>query len=85
MLRFLMIFALLAGAVACSKPSQEDCRKAVLNLQRIRGLDKSANAPDPETFARKCKATGDPAIVRCLIDAKNEADVARCEPAPTPK
>ncbi len=80
MKRLVLIVALgLVGA--CSKPSAEDCRKAVLNLQRIRGLDTSAHAPDPEAFTRKCRATGDPKIVRCIIDAKTEGEVARCEPS----
>lgn len=83
MSRFLLVVMIFAGAAVgaagCSKPSQEDCRKAVLNLQRIRGLDTSSNAPDPEAFTRKCRSTGDPVVVRCLIGAKVEADVARCE------
>jgi hypothetical protein len=82
MSRSFLILSFLVGVAACSKPSPEDCRKAILNLQRIRGLDNSTNPPDPEAFTRKCRATGDPAVVRCLIEAKNEADVARCEPAP---
>ena len=79
MKRIGLILALICAG-ACSKPSHEDCRKAVFNLQRIRGLDSSSHAPDPETFTRKCRATGDPKIVKCLIDAKTEADVTRCEP-----
>jgi hypothetical protein len=80
----LVLIAALALAGACSKPSADDCRKAVLNLQRIRGLDTSAHAPDPEAFVRKCRATGDPKVVRCIIEAKTEGEVARCEPPTTP-
>ncbi len=76
-----LALVITAGSAGCSKPSHEDCRKAVLNLQRIRGLDQSSHAPDPEAFTRKCRATGSPDVVRCLIAAKTEADVARCEPA----
>jgi hypothetical protein len=73
--------ALLCSLVAagCGKPSTEDCRKAVLNLQRIRGLENDAHAPDPEAAVRKCRATGSPATVRCLIEAKTTDDVTRCE------
>jgi hypothetical protein len=86
MLRMRRIVLLLGLVAACSKPSQDDCRKAVLNLQRIRGLDTSAHAPDPEQFVRKCRATGTPESVKCLIAAQTEADVAKCEPAaPAPK
>jgi hypothetical protein len=72
---------LILALLGCSKPSTEDCRKAVLNLQRIRGLDTDAHAPDPEAAVRKCRSTANPTTVRCLIDAKTADDVARCEPA----
>ena len=81
-----LLIMLLCVAGACSKPTADDCRKAVLNLQRIRGLDTSSHAPDPEAFTRKCRATGDPKVVKCIIDAKTEGEVARCEPgAPPPQ
>jgi hypothetical protein len=84
MKRLVLVLALV-GVGACSKPSTEDCRKAVLNLQRIRGLDTNAQGPDPEQYARKCRATGNPDVVRCIINAKTEQDLARCEPQPAAK
>lgn len=69
----------LLAAVACSKPSPEDCRKAVLNMQRIRELDKDTQNSDPEVWVRKCRATGSPDTVRCLIAAKTEDELTRCE------
>jgi hypothetical protein len=76
---FLALVVGAAGSTACSKPSAEDCRKAVLNLQRIRGLDTSAHAPDVEQFVRKCRATGSPESVHCIVNAKTEAEVSHCE------
>jgi hypothetical protein len=69
----------LGGLAACSRPSLEDCRKAVLNLQRLRGLDTHPQAPDPEAWVRKCRATGNPENVRCLVAARTEAEADACQ------
>ena len=77
-----VLFALsLFAVVACSKPSVEDCRKAVINLQKLRGLDNSAQAPDPEAAVRKCRSTANPKTVACLIRATSAAEADACEPA----
>jgi hypothetical protein len=78
-MRALLLCAALAGAAGCSRPSEEDCRKAVLNLQRLRGLDSNPQAPDPEAAVRRCRSTGDQASVRCLIEAKSAADADACQ------
>jgi len=85
MKRVALLLMVVAGA-ACSKPTADDCRKAITNLQRIQGLDQSSNlrGQDIEAYVRKCRATGDPQTVKCFIDAKTDADIARCEPAVTP-
>jgi hypothetical protein len=70
---------LLLCALGCGKPSDEDCRKAILNMQHIRDLDKDPQAPDAERWVRKCRATGSVEVVRCLIAAKTEADLTACE------
>ncbi len=70
---------LLFAAVGCSKPSIEDCRKAVLNMQHIRELDKDPQAPDVEVWVRKCRSTGNTDTVRCIIDAKTAVQLAACE------
>lgn len=72
-------FLLILLTVGCSKPGADDCRKAVLNIQRLRGMDTDAQAPDPEAAVRQCRSTANPNTVRCLIEAKTTDDLARCE------
>ncbi len=79
MRRLWFVAALLVGVAGCSRPSTEDCRKAVLNLQKVHGLDSNAQAPDPEPAVRKCRATGSPAMVACLIAAKTAAEADACQ------
>ena len=74
----LFLVAALALAAGCSRPSEEDCRKAVMNLQRLRGLDTNPQAPDPEVAVRRCRTSGDSKSVRCLIAAKTAAEADQC-------
>jgi hypothetical protein len=69
----------LGGLVACTRPSEEDCRRALLNVQKIRGLADSANAPDPEPAVRKCRSTASTEQVACLTAARTDKDVAACQ------
>jgi hypothetical protein len=75
-MRFALLLLLLA---ACGRPSEEDCRRALLNVQKIRGLADSPNAPDPEPSVRKCRSTATRSQVNCLIAARTEQDVAACQ------
>ncbi len=79
MRRLWFVAALLLAAAGCSRPSTEDCRKAVLNLQRLHGLENNAQAPDPESAVRKCRATGSRETVACLIAAKTAAEGDACQ------
>jgi len=74
----LLVAATCAAISACGRPTEDDCRKAVLNVQKIRLGDGSSNAPDPEPAVRKCTSTGSRDQVACLIAAKSTADVDAC-------
>jgi hypothetical protein len=78
-LGLLLALVLAVPLASCGRASSEDCRKAVMNLLHIRGLDTSDHATDPEAEIRKCRATADPKQVACLIAAQTDADVAACE------
>ena len=73
----LLLLAVLALA-GCSRPTEDDCRKAVLNLQKLRGLDLKQGAPDPEVAVRRCRTSGDTKSVQCLIAAKTAAEADAC-------
>jgi hypothetical protein len=80
MLRTVLFAVVVAAVAGCSKPSEEDCRKAVLNLQRLRGLEGSAQAPDPVPAVRRCRAGATRETVLCLINAKSASEADRCAP-----
>ena len=78
-LRVLWLAVLLLPAAACSKPSDDECRKAVLNLQKVRGQEGKTQAPDVEAFVRRCRSTGVLALMmhRTLSVLPVEADACQ--------
>jgi hypothetical protein len=74
---------LLAGLTlcliaSCSKPSSDDCRKAIANIQKLNGIENSDQAPDPEAAVRKCRAQSSKKAVKCTINAKTAAEAEAC-------
>ena len=70
---------LVLGVLGCSRPSDEDCRRALRNVRKISGAADTSNAPDPEPAIRKCKSSASTEQVACLIAAKTQDDVAACQ------
>ncbi|HEU4612010.1 MAG TPA: hypothetical protein VFS15_08025 [Kofleriaceae bacterium] len=74
--------ALLMVAVAafgCSKPSEEDCRKAIANMQRLMGTENLRDAATIEGDVRRCKGGSHRKAVKCAIDAKTLDDLRHCD------
>ena len=78
-MRLCALAFLWIGLAGCSKPSEDDCRRAVLNLHKLRGLETNPQAPDPEAAVRKCRSTGDTDTVKCLIAATTAAQADACQ------
>ena len=51
-----LIVLALAGAGACSRPSEEQCRKAVENIRTLTGTDQEGTGPDPHAAVRSLPA-----------------------------
>jgi hypothetical protein len=80
-LRALLLLAATAlGAIGCNKPSEDDCRRAILNLYKVRGIDSSPQAPDPAPAVRRCRSSASKDTVQCLINAKTAGEADRCSP-----
>lgn len=72
------IVAVLA-VVACNKPSESDCRKAIANMQRLMGTESLHDAAQIEGEVRSCKGGSKKKSVQCAIDAKTLADLQHCD------
>jgi hypothetical protein len=79
-MRFLLAATLLC-LIGCDRPTEDECRKAVYNLQKLRGLEADPGAPDPEAAIRRCRASGKRESAQCLGDAKTLEEANACIPA----
>jgi hypothetical protein len=73
----LLLSAALLSLVACDKPSEADCQKAIENINKIYGQENVAK--DTAPAIRKCRSSSKNKEVQCKIAAKDEKDLAACE------
>jgi hypothetical protein len=79
MLKPLLLLSTVLALASCDKPTEDACRKAIDNIQKITGIEASAGAPDAEAAVRKCRAQASRKAVQCMMDAKTVDDIAACE------
>jgi hypothetical protein len=73
----IVCIALTAGCQS-GKPGEDECRKAVENIERLTrkdGLSRKANA----AAIRSCQARSSKEFVKCATDARTLAELERCE------
>jgi hypothetical protein len=63
----------------CDKPSEEDCRKAIANMQALFGTDKLLASEDIMGAVRRCKGSSKKQSVQCAIDAKSLEALEQCD------
>jgi uncharacterized lipoprotein NlpE involved in copper resistance len=73
-----LLLVLSFTLLGCNRPTEEECTKAVENLQKLRGLEHDISAPDPKIAIRKCRANGSKASTACLATAKTTAEADAC-------
>jgi hypothetical protein len=77
LLAFASLFVLASSASCGGKPTDDECRQAIANMQRITNMsDQNLNI---EAEVRRCRSTASKATVSCLTAAKTEADLKGCE------
>jgi len=82
MKRFLFVIVAvtgLAGIGACNKPEAEDCRKAIVNMEKLLGTTSVNNTPgDIEGEVRRCKGGSRRDAVACAIAATTVEQLKAC-------
>ena len=77
----LLAALLLFGLAGCERPTDDECRRAVYNMQKLRGVENDATAPDPEAAIRRCRSSGKKDSTLCLANAKTLEEAKACIPA----
>jgi hypothetical protein len=79
MKRFLLVAVVVATVGACNKPSADDCRHAIANMQKLLGTDTAAKNVDNEGEVRRCRGGSRTEAVACAIKATSLAELKACE------
>lgn len=72
-----VVLGLASGG--CDKPSEEECRKAIANMQTLLGTDKLLATEDLQGAVRRCKGSSSKKSVQCAIDAGSLDALKQCE------
>ena len=73
------LFAFAILLAACSKPSADDCRKALTNMQHLLGTENLSKTADYEGEVRRCKGGSSKEAVQCAMNAQSLDDLKKCE------
>jgi hypothetical protein len=76
MKRFAVVFGLMVLVGACNKPSEDDCRKAILNFRSILGTESPTSDIDGDV--RRCKGGSSKKAVECASKAKSVEELRAC-------
>jgi len=76
----LMVASIFAvGALGCTKPTEEDCRKALANMRRLMGTDNMRDDGRLEGEVRRCRGGSKKKAVDCAVKAQTLDDLRHCE------
>ena len=83
MKRFLLVVvtvAGLAGVGACNKPTAEECRAAILNMEKLLHTNiEVGRTSESEGEVRRCKGGSTQKAVTCAIRATTLAELKACD------
>ena len=73
------LIAALAIGTGCSKPSEDDCRKALSNMQTLMGTEFVSLNSDLNSEVRRCRGGSSKKAVQCAGDAKTLDELKACD------
>jgi len=79
MKRLAIIALAIAALAACEKPSDEDCRKALTNMQHLLGTENLNDNKSIEGDVRACRAGSKKQAVACAIKAQTLDELKACD------
>jgi len=79
MKRFLLLAVAVAGIAACNKPTADDCRLAISNMEKLLGTETIARNGDNEGEVRRCRGGSSKEAVACAVKASTLAELKACD------
>lgn len=79
MTRLACIVLALVALAACDKPTPEDCRKALLNMQHLLGTETLNTDASLQGEIRRCRGGSKRKAVECAIKAQTLDELRACD------
>lgn len=79
MKRLVLIALSLCALAACEKPAEEDCRKALLNMQHLLGTENLNDNKSLEGDVRACRSGSKKEAVACAMKAQTVDELKACD------
>lgn len=77
--RFVLLMVAAAAFGCATKPSEDECRKAISNMQVLMGTENLGDSEMIESQVRRCKGGSSKKSVQCAIKAQTLDDLRKCE------
>jgi hypothetical protein len=77
--RFVLLMVAAAALGCATKPSEDECRKAISNMQVLMGTENLGDSEMIESQVRRCKGGSSKKSVQCAIKAQTLDDLRKCE------
>jgi hypothetical protein len=79
MMKRILLACGLMALVACNKPSEGDCKRAIANIRVLLGTDKLTTESDQSAgMVRSCRGSAKKESVKCAMEASTVEQLKRC-------
>jgi hypothetical protein len=79
-MRALLVLLVVLASVGCgNKPTEEQCKKAIANIQKLSGIDSTTDETETLAAIRKCRGQSTREAADCMINAKSLDELDGCE------
>ncbi len=79
MKRMLMLLALTSAIAACDKPTADECKSALDNMQKLMGTTYVSGTTDIQGEIRRCRGGSSKAAIQCASAATTMDELKACK------
>ena len=79
MKRILLLLAISGAVAACDKPTADECKGAIENMQKLLGTTTASATADVQGEIRRCRGGSSKTAIQCASAAKTVEELKACQ------